>query len=297
MKKFLIYILSITAIIIAALYVSDIIYTWGYQHGTPRNKISHLMQRKNDTIDYIFIGSSRVDNTINADIITSITGKSAINLGIQSAKIDDYLIILKLLKDQNIKSEQIFIQIDYVYNMKGNSEILKSEFMPFINNEVIKNALKDKDPEYYRLKYIPFYRYLKYDYKIGFREFFNSAIGNKNNIDLRNGYFAKFGSSGKDFTFSLPSHIIKENKHINTINKFAKENHLSIIYFIAPFCPDTKNLDFAIKLREKLPVFLDYSNIFTKEENFFFNCSHLNNKGATEFSKLFANDILNMENK
>lgn len=297
MMKFFTYIFSIFAIIIVALYGLDIIYTWGYKHGTPRNKVSYIMQRENDSINYIFIGSSRVDNTVNADIITSITGKSAINLGIQAAKTDDYLIILKILKERNIKAEHIFIQVDYVFNINGNSEILKSEFMPFINNQVINEILKERDPEYYQLKYIPFYRYLKYDYKIGFREFFNSAIGNKNKIDLKNGYYAKFGNSGQKLASSLPDHIVKENKNINRINSFAQKNNMSIIYFMAPFCPNTENLEYSKKLSKKLPNFLDYSQIFPTENEYFYNCSHLNDKGASEFSKIIAQDILKMENE
>lgn len=291
MKKFLLYILSIFTIITVGLFVLDIIYTWGYGIGTPRNKVSYIMQRENDTIDFIFIGSSRVDNTINADIITLITGKSAINLGIQAAKTDDYLILLKLLKERNIRAEHIFIQIDYVFNITGNSEILMSQLMPYINNKVINEAIKERDPEYYQLKFIPFYRYLKYDYKIGFREFFNSTLGNKNKIDFENGFDPKFGSSGQNLESSLPANIINENTSINRINDFAELNNLSIIYFMAPFCKNTTNSSFSSKLNAKLPVFLDYSKIFNKQNDNFYNCDHLNNKGASEFSRIIATDI------
>jgi len=254
------------------------------------------MQIENDTIDYIFIGSSRVDNTVNANIISSITGNSAINLGFQGAKTDDYLIILKLLKDKNIHSQQIFIQVDYVYNIDGNSEILKSEFMPFLNNQVISEVIKERDPEYFQLKYIPFYRYLKYDYKIGFREFFNSISGKTNRIDFKNGYFPKYGNTSQKLSSTLPDHILRKNANINKINAFAKKNKLSIIYFMAPFCPNTKNLDYSKKLKSKLPSFLDYTNVFPYQDQYFYNCSHLNDVGATEFSKIIAKDILTMNN-
>jgi hypothetical protein len=297
MKKFLAYILSILLIIIVSLYLLDFIYTYGYHQGTPRNKISHLMQTKNDTIDYIFIGSSRVDNTINADIISSITGNSAINLGFQGAKTDDYLIILKLLKNKNIYSKQIFIQIDYVYNIDGNSEILKSEFMPFLNNQVISEVIKERDPEYFQLKYIPFYRYLIYDYKIGFREFFNTTFGNSNKLDLQNGYFPKHGRmKNSNGSTILPSHILEENKNILAINSFALKNELEIIYFTAPFCPNTSNLNYIRKLKNKLPQFLDYSDLFPSQYNYFYDCNHLNDEGATIFSEIFAQDILKIAN-
>ncbi len=273
----------------------DYIYSFQYNHGIPRNKVSYIMQSENDTIDYIFIGSSRVDNTINADIISSITGKSAINLGFQGAKIDDYFLILQLLQDRNIKSKSIFIQVDYGFNISGNSEILKSYLMPYISNEFVFEMIKDRDLEFRQLKYIPFYRYMKYDYKIGFREFYNLVIKNNSKNDLNNGYFPKYGNDGRQLKSSLPNHINAKNEVIHKINAFAKKNDLSIIYFMAPFCPNTKNLDYSKKLKSKLPSFLDYTHIFPNQEDYFYNCSHLNDLGATEFSKILAEDILRLE--
>jgi hypothetical protein len=282
-------------IIFVSLYSLDFIYTLGYQNGTPRNKVAYLMQNENDTIDYIFIGSSRVDNTIDSEVIESITGYSAINLGFQGAKIDDYLTILMLLQDKKIKFKKIFIQVDYVYNLGGNSEILRSELMPFIGNTVISKALQSQGSEYYKLKYIPFYRYLKYDYKIGFREVFNTVIGNKNTIDLNNGYFPKYGYSGQELKSTLPNQIANENISLNKIDSFAKNHNINIIYFIAPFCPNTKNLEYSTKLKDKLPIFLDYSNLFPYQDNYFYDCNHLNNEGAHEFSRRLAEDIIELE--
>jgi len=296
MKIFLKYLLSILVIIIASLYLLDFIYTYTYHHGIARNKLSYIMQRENDTIDYVFIGSSRVDNTINADIITSITGKSAINLGFQGAKLDDYYIILQLLKKQNIKFKKVFIQVDYVFNMDGNSEILKSYLMPYIHNDFITALIKKRDKEFYLLKYIPFYRYLIYDYKLGFREFFNSAINHKSATDFKNGYFPKYGTLKGNLSASLPEKIVAENKTINKITSFAAKNNISIIYFMSPFCPNTAHLEYSKKLGEKLPTFLDYSNIFPTQNNYFFNCGHLNNEGASTFSKILAKDIMRIDN-
>ncbi|WP_156100679.1 hypothetical protein [Gillisia sp. Hel_I_29] len=297
MKKFLKYLLSILVIIILSLYLLDFIYTYTYHHGTARNKLSYIMQRENDTVDYVFIGSSRVDNTINADIITSITSKSTINLGFQGAKIDDYYIILQLLKEQNIKFKKVFIQVDYVFNMDGNSEILKSYLMPYIHKDFITKLIKKRDKEFYQLKYIPFYRYLIYDYKLGFREFFNSAINHRSATDFKNGYFPKYGSTNQKLSSTLPDHVISRNNYINKINAFAKKNDITIIYFMAPYCPNTKNLNYSKKLKNKLPSFLDYSHVFPFQEDYFYNCSHLNDRGATEFSKIFAKDILRLEHK
>ena len=291
MKRFGIYFVQLLLTSLVILVLLDLVYTYTYIHGTPRNKISHLLSRKNEKIDYIFLGSSRVDNNIDAELIKARTGATAINLGVQGGKIDDFYLMLQLLKKQNIESDAIFIQIDYIYNIKGNSEILQSSLMPFIHDEVISNFIKERNHQYFSLKYIPFYRYLKYDYKIGFREFMNTAIGKESWINLENGYFPLFGTSGKKLQATLPEKVHERNRKIEDINFFARKNGLKIIYFFAPYCSGTENLDFASQLGEKLPEFWNFSEVFLDEDNFFFDCGHLNNKGAKKFSEIFAKEI------
>lgn len=298
MKKFIrdIGILFLSTIIV--LFVLDWLYTYTYKNGIPRNKIAYILSIKNEQIDYIFLGSSRVDNMIDPSIITSITGKKALNLGIQGAKPDDYLLMLKLIELQNIKTDTIFIQMDYVYNFGKNSpsEIVMSSLMPYLDIPEIASNVKERNPDYAALRHVPFYRYLVYDYKLGFREFFNTNTGRKPKVDLDNGYNAKYGTVSKKLRGTLPSKIKESNETVEKIHTFAQENKLKIVYFMSPFCPETKNSDFSEKLKKRIPDLIDYSRIFNDHENYFFNCSHLNDTGAKEFSKRFAQDLLHHKN-
>jgi len=295
MKRIVKYITALIAIFIALAFSLDYLYTSIYKNGNPRNKVSYLLSLQGDSIPYVFIGSSRVDNTIDATIIQNLTGKKALNLGIQGSNIDDYLLMLKLLEKQKIRTEVIFIQVDYVYNMPGKSEILKAYLMPFIDDITISSFLKSRSDDFLSLKNLPFYRYMKYDYLIGFRESITTAVGKGNKIDLSNGYFPKYGYSGMTLKANLPEKLIKHNQDILEINQFAKEKNLKVIYFIAPFCPATTNKDFAGKLEERLPKFYNFISVFDDQPKNFFDCGHLNNKGAVEFSKIFAEKI-NHEN-
>lgn len=294
MGKFFKYIGFLVIMVIALLYLLEWLYTNTYTKGLPRNKVSYVLSMNDKYIDYIFLGSSRVDNNIDAEVIETITGKKALNLGIQGAKLDDYFLMLQLLKKQNINAEIVFIQVDYVYNMDGTSEILKSYLMPYIEDDLISSYIKERDSNYYKLKYLPFYRYLVYDYKLGFREHFNTFINKKSRLDLSNGYDAKYGTIGSKLQANLPKTINKESKTITAINEFAKENNIKVVYFMAPFCFNTINKDFSQKLKQKIPGLLDYSQLFT-EDKYFFNPSHLNDLGAKEFSKRVALDILKQE--
>ena len=292
MRKFGIYFLKIITASFLILVLLDVAYTLTYVYGVPRNKVSHLLSEESKRIDYIFLGSSRVDNGIDADIIAAKTGGKAINLGVQGGKIDDFYLMLQLLQKQNIRAKAIFIQIGYIYNMEGNSEILKSSLMPFIHNDLIFKFIKERDSQHLPLKYMPFYRYLLYDYKIGFRELLSTALGKESKVNLDNGYSPLYGKSGKELQAHLPNIIRDRNEKIDQINSFAKANNLKIIYFIAPFCSGTKNLDFAAQLSERLPNFWNFSELFLEKDQFFYDCSHLNNEGATEFSEILAEEIV-----
>ena len=295
MRKFSLYIFSVLVATIALLYLLDYIYTYAYIHGTPRNKVSYLLSLENERIDYVFLGSSRVDNNIDAAVVESITGERALNLGIQGADIDDYSLMLQLLERQNIETELVFIQVDYVFNSQGDSQIMKSNLIPFIEDEVIASFIADRDSKYWYLKHIPFYRHLKYDYKLGFREFFNTIIGNEPSLSLENGYFPKYGSSGAKMEFVLPEKLIQENQSINNINTFASQNDIEVIYFMAPLCSGTKNVEFSEKLEEKLPNFINFTTTFFEDDRYFFDCGHLNDSGAKEFSKILAETILKID--
>jgi hypothetical protein len=294
MKRFIGYILSILIALMLLLFALDQIYNFTYKYGLPRNKIAYLMSLEGQKIDYIFLGSSRVDNTIDAEIVKNITGKKTLNLGIQATEPNDFYLQLKLIDDLNIKTEKIFIQIDYNFDLGGKSKILNSYLMPYTQNSYIKTHLKNTLDDYWWVMHFPFYKYLKYDYKIGFREVFSSGIQKHSKTRFNNGYFPKFGYSGVPLKGKLSEVIGKKNMYVNAINDFSNKRNMNVIYFTAPFCPKTKNLDYISKLQKKLPILWDFSRLFNSEE-YFFDCNHLNNKGAHIFSAEIAKKIKSLE--
>jgi hypothetical protein len=253
--------------------------------------VSYVLSEKNRDIDYIFLGSSRVDNFIDSRTVEKITGKKTLNLGVQGAKLDDYYLMLQLLKKQDIRAAVIFVQVDYVYNMTGTSVILKSELMPYISDPLISKYIKERDPDFWKLKHIPFYRYMVYGYKLGFREFISSLIQKKPRVSLNNGYNAKYGSTGL-LKSALPDRIITNNKVVDAMQVFADKNNMKLVFFTSPLCGNTKNISFIKKLEKKFDHFMNYSEIFKSKDQYFFNCSHVNDKGAQAFSTQIAEDIV-----
>ncbi|MDO6758762.1 hypothetical protein Q4566_01005 [Tamlana sp. 2_MG-2023] len=288
MTKFLKYCLFILISIILLLCLLDLLYTEVYKNAFPRNKTQYILSLdENEKLDYVFLGSSRVENFVISSEIENQTGRRTLNLGTQGAKLDDMTIFLRLLVENKVKIERLFVQVDYIYNFESNSDIVRSQSLPYIrNNSVIKDYLKRVDADFHKNYYIPFYRYVTNDYRIGFREVIASAIDKKSNINFEDGFVPLNGIMRRNGVVGgLPKTIAESNKNIIEIDAICKANNIEVTYFCAPFCSGYKTSSYILKLKRKLPNFVDFSKAIP-EHSLFQNCSHLNEEGALVFTNL-----------
>lgn len=291
MKKFLIHISGILLILFVLLFGLDFCYTSIYNKADPRTKYQYLKSLKNSKVNYVFLGSSRVDNGIIPEVIESGTHKKTINLGFQGSKIGDVYTILNLLDTYNLVYDTVFIQVDYNFNDTGCSINLPYEMTPFFkDNDITKEYLIDYVGKS-TLYYLPFARYCQNDTKIGFREVFANLVNKKTIVKITKGYSALQGVENKKETHRiLPEFIVARNQYYEKINQLGIDHKLKIVFFCAPFCKHTKNLDYIKKLKTKIPDLYDFSNAI-KDDKMFVNCYHLNDEGAHYFSKLLIKKI------
>lgn len=282
MVSFFKYIGKVFTIFLVVIILLDVIYTSIYLCASPRNTFQYILNLKNKKIDYVFLGSSRTANTIVTSEVERQTGKKAMNLGMEGAWLSDNLLQLKLLLDQGNKIENVFLQLDYQYEDANRMSTQKSVALPFIHKTIIKDHIKDKEQDFFKLYYIPFYRYLKADFKIGFRELFSTLIGKSPKINPEDGFTPKYGTVKLD-TKVLPVSIKKNNETIDTFVALCKKSNIKLVLFCAPFCSKVQNKDYIEKLKIKQPKLQVFSNSFN--DSLFYDCSHLNNKGALLFTK------------
>jgi hypothetical protein len=293
MNRFVRHIVLIIFFVISILAVLDFAYTKAYQTASiPRTKFQYLRSLKDKKIDYLFLGSSRVENAIIPKLITDKTGKSAVNLGFQASKLGDVYTVLQLINEYNITVDKIFIQVDYIFNIEGGySNVFQWELMPFVReNNTTREYFETHFKEREMLFYFPFYRYCTFDAKIGFREFFMNLINKKTKITETYGFV---GLEGRSFEHknALPDHINSTNCYFDKIKVYASKNKMPIVFFCAPFCKHTKNLNFVEKLKNKIPGLYDFSQAIDKDE-LFKNCSHLNKEGADFFTEIIIEKML-----
>jgi hypothetical protein len=236
MKKFTAYIIAGILGMLLLMTVLDIVYTKIYETSYPRTKFQYLRSLKNKKIDYVFLGSSRVENGIVPSVIYDRTGKVAVNLGFQAAKLVDIYTILQLVKEYNIHYETLFIQVDYIYNIAdGHSNIFEYEMTPFIRENAITKEYSDNfAAEPFANYYVPFYRFCNNDLKLGFREVFANLIQKRTKVVANRGYVALKGNEVK-LEGSLPDVILDINPILVSIQSFSKKNKMNVVFYCATF--------------------------------------------------------------
>ena len=292
MKKILLFVVSTFFFLVVLLVGLDFMYTTIYSVAPPRTKFQYFRSLKNQKVDFLFLGSSRVESTINPEIIRATTGKTVVNMGFQAAKLSDIYFLLKLVKEYNIETDKIFIQVDYIYNIEdGCSNVLPYQLMPFIReNQATKDYFELHYNQDQYLYYMPFYRYCHFESKIGIRELVANIVLKKTTVVAQHGFYPLAGTAGQS-TGSLPNAIAKSNKYLDQIRQFASKNKMEVVFFCAPFSKNNKNLSYAAKLKERVPDLYNFANSIT-DETLFNDSYHLNKEGAIIFTKTFIKTVL-----
>lgn len=292
MKTFVKHILKVVLMLVLSAYVLDFFYTNIFEKSLPRTKFQNLRALKNQSIDYVFLGSSRVENGVSPKVIKDKTGKNAINLGFQASKLTDIYLILQLLDEYQIKYKKDFIQVDYIFNIeKGFSNVLSYEILPFIHeNKLLVNhcQLNDK-ANFWRNKHLPFYRYSITSQKIGMREVFSNLLKKKTPILENKGYSPLYGHLSVG-NYALPTTIVSHNKYLDSIVKYSSSTKKEVTFFTAPFRISNNDFSFINKLKTKVPNLKDFSNALP-HDNYFQNNSHLNNDGAIAFTTILIEKL------
>jgi len=285
-NRVLLYIL----IIIAILYILEIVYSYAfYNPVNPRSKTSWIMSLESkDTLDYALFGSSRCLHSLDPAIINNKIGTNGLNLAYQAGNPLDVKLSLKtLLKKQSVK--RVFIQVDYSYDQLKPHPLAEIIWMPLLKEDYVYNEFKKYDSKYWYLRNIPFYRYMKYDSKIGFRDIFFS-YAKKSNITTYNGYSPLYSTLKTD-----KPHISNvkqmENPHLKEVIEICKKANIQVDFFTGPIYRFEGDYS---ALQTYLPNYSNFSNAISEKDNFKDN-THLNDKGTKIFTELFIKQYFNKE--
>jgi hypothetical protein len=291
MIKFLKYTGWILIITIASAYLLETLYTHAFTTGFSRNKTQYVVQLKEVHIDYIFLGSSRVENNIDCELVTQLTGKSCINLGLQGSLAIDSAALLQILKDHKVTYEKVFFQLDYAVNYDSYAPVFLSSIAPYQHTDLLSSEFKKKlhTPSIQ----LPFVRYAANDKIIGLREVLLQLYKKPPNVDFTNGFLGR-DHVGSKMKGSLPTEISDTNHGVNWLRK-SEPNHLTL--YTAPYCKNATNRGvFVKKLEEAYPQVISFIDLFDQTDTYFADCGHLNRNGASRFTRILVEELLLNEN-
>lgn len=289
MKKFLLFVSKILLVILLSAVVLDVLYTAIYLQSSKRNKIEYVYNSQCKNFDVAFLGSSRTQNHMMAKLFND-KGITAYNFGMSGSKLDETALMLKLMLERGYKIKNIILDVDLNLNSNAYSDGVRAMYMPYLTcSPTIQNHYKTI-PEYNKLRYIPFYRYLANDAKIGLREVFFSLVGKKSNSLENFGYFPLSGM-GKNMSYELSDYTPKRNFAYEEIKTICKKNTIHLIAISTPMCQECDSNTYFNAIKSVYPEVYNYENKVT-DDKYFSSCGHMNVAGATLFTTIVVNDFI-----
>ncbi|MEZ0131594.1 hypothetical protein AB9T88_18190, partial [Flavobacterium sp. LBUM151] len=201
-----------------------------------RGKIETIFTSKAQNYDVIILGTSRANNHFVAKMFED-KGLKTFNYGMSGGHLFETSLLLKLMIERKYEIKNIILEADLSLANDEEAEGISAKFLPYIHHsDIIKEHFKN-DKYFNELYYIPFYRYIKYETKIGFREAFYTAIHKNTNALDNLGYYPllkhKDGNMKNNIVNLKP---LQHNKYYEEIKNICKANHINFIAVMTPMC-------------------------------------------------------------
>ena len=229
MKKFLIYITKIILVTVLITFLLDGLYTYIFLHSNNRGKIEKVFNSKAQKYDVVILGSSRANNHFVAQMFEE-KGLKTFNYGMSGGHLFEASLMLKLMIERKYEIKNVILEADLNLSNDHQSEGISAKFLPYIHNsETIRNHFVN-EPDFNELYYVPFYRYIKYDGKIGFREAFKILKKEQTNTLDNLGYYPlvkhKNGNMKNNIVNLKP---LTHNKYYEEIKNICKIHNINFI--------------------------------------------------------------------
>lgn len=288
MKQLIQYIFTILVATIVLAYLLDIIYTYTYNHGAYRNKAMWVRNMDGkDSLDFIILGSSRAHYFIDPVQIEKETGKKGLNLGINAfTGIEMYILLEDYLKRRKVA--QVFVQVDSKYTKHNPDQIGEKVWIPYIKEPDVYKQFKPHGKLYRRYHQIPFYRYAKFESRLGFRNVLPSLMGKGVSYEPTKGFSTYPGVLTEEKPYIADRPITSKNKYYEQMVALCNENGVQLVFFTSPIYKFEGDLS---PLQTYLPNYFDMKDVVT-QRSYFADQTHLNAKGAKVFTSIFAQNFL-----
>ena len=281
MKQFLLLTFKMIFLTVLIAVVLDFLYTTVYLQSSNRGKIEYVYNSKARYYDVVILGSSRANNHFVAPMFEE-KGLKAFNFGMSGSHLFEASLMLKLMVERKYSIKNLILETDLNLSNEKRDDGVSSHFLPFLHDsKTIKNHFSGEE-DFKSLYYVPFYRYVAFDSKIGFREFYKTVIKEPTTYLAHLGYYPlgkKKGNMKNDIRALKPL----QNKYYEEIKRICKANNINLIAVMTPMCTNTKGLNYFEKVNQIYPEIHNYENA-VEGDQYFSSCGHLNDTGARKFT-------------
>jgi hypothetical protein len=289
MKQFL----RLLVFIVVAVLLLAVVLDWGYttifQQSSNRGKIEYVYHASPQQYDVVFLGSSRANNHFVAPMFEN-KGIKTFNYGMSASHLFEASLLLKLMVERKFVIKKLILETDMNLANETRDAGISAQFLPYLHDsEIIKDHFS-VEQDFWKLYYIPFYRYLAFDAKIGFREMNRSWRQVPTNYLDNLGYHPLGGKKKGNMKNDIRKMQPLDNRYYKEIKAICKANNIELIALMTPMCSNVKGLDYFDRVKSKYPEIHNYENA-VEGDQYFSSCGHLNDEGARMFTEIILKDF------
>jgi hypothetical protein len=292
MKNFLIYTAKIIVVLVLIAIALDGLYTAVFMQSKNRGKIETVINAEPQKLDVVILGSSRANNHFVSQMFED-KGLKTFNYGMSGGHLFEASLMLKLMVERKYHIKNVILEADLNLSNDQEAEGISAKFLPYIHNsEVIKEHFSHED-NFTSLYYIPFYRYIKYETKIGFREVYKTVLGEKTNALDNLGYYPLVKQKNGNMKNNIVNlNPLPHNKYYEEIKSICKANSINFIAVMTPMCENVVGMNYFDKVKKAYPEIHNYEDVVI-ENSYFASCGHMNDAGARIFTARILKDFFN----
>jgi hypothetical protein len=281
------------AFILIAILLLAVVLDWGYttifQQSSNRGKIEYVYHSSPQQYDVVFLGSSRANNHFVAPLFEE-KGIKTFNYGMSASHLFEASLLLKLMIERKFVIKKLILETDMNLANETRDAGISAQFLPYLHDSQIIKDHFSVEQDFWKLYYIPFYRYLAFDAKIGFREMNRSWRQVPTNYLDNLGYHPLGGKKKGNMKNDIRNMKPLDNRYYKEIKAICKANNIELIALMTPMCSKVKGIDYFYKVKSKYPEIHNYEKA-VEGDQYFSSCGHLNDEGARMFTTIILKDF------
>ena len=279
--------------ILIAILLLAVVLDWGYttifQQSSTRGKIEYVYHSSPQQYDVVFLGSSRANNHFVAPLFEE-KGIKTFNYGMSASHLFEASLLLKLMVERKFVIKKLILETDMNLANETRDAGISAQFLPYLHDSQIIKDHFSVEQDFWKLYYIPFYRYLAFDAKIGFREMNRSWRQVPTNYLDNLGYHPLGGKKKGNMKNDIRKMKPLDNRYYKEIKAICKANNIELIALMTPMCSNVKGMDYFDRVKSKYPEIHNYEKA-VEGDQYFSSCGHLNDEGARKFTSIILKDF------